>query len=69
MRCPCRGCPDRSEGCHGRCERYRAYDLERREIRREKLANRDVTDILQQSKMEWFDRMAIREKKRGKKIR
>lgn len=22
---PCYGCPDRTVGCHGRCEKYRVY--------------------------------------------
>ena len=22
---PCKDCPDRAEGCHGRCERYAAF--------------------------------------------
>ena len=25
MVCPCKDCPDRDEGCHGKCERYKAY--------------------------------------------
>ena len=23
--CPCRGCVDRDEACHGRCERYQGW--------------------------------------------
>ena len=23
--CPCKGCKDREQGCHGRCERYSAW--------------------------------------------
>ena len=37
MKCPCRGCPDRTITCHGVCERYqdwkKNYDDERRWIR------------------------------------
>ena len=25
MRAPCKDCPDRTVGCHGRCERYQAF--------------------------------------------
>lgn len=25
MNAPCKDCPDRSPGCHSRCERYKAY--------------------------------------------
>lgn len=25
---PCYNCKERSEGCHGTCERYKAYDAE-----------------------------------------
>lgn len=32
MRAPCRGCKERAEGCHGRCERYAAYRAERDEM-------------------------------------
>lgn len=27
---PCKGCGDRAEGCHGRCERYAAFKEENR---------------------------------------
>lgn len=26
---PCMNCPDRMVGCHGRCERYKAFRAER----------------------------------------
>ena len=25
MKAPCKGCPDRAVGCHGKCEQYTAY--------------------------------------------
>ena len=31
MTCPCRGCPFREVGCHGRCEIYRDWVREFRE--------------------------------------
>ncbi len=36
--CPCKGCPERHEACHGHCERYKTWvqpimeDRKRREI-------------------------------------
>lgn len=33
MSVPCKDCPDREVGCHGRCEKYKAYDLDRQRIR------------------------------------
>lgn len=29
---PCHGCPDRTVGCHGTCEAYKAYRAERETI-------------------------------------
>lgn len=29
MSSPCKDCPDRILGCHGRCERYKAFRAER----------------------------------------
>lgn len=41
MNAPCKDCPDRSQGCHARCEKYAAFhaDNERR-----KAANRADID-------------------------
>ena len=33
MNSPCKGCADRAVGCHGRCEKYLAFDAERVKIR------------------------------------
>lgn len=32
MKAPCKDCTERHDGCHGKCERYRAYreDIENR---------------------------------------
>lgn len=29
MKPPCKGCPDRAMGCHGKCEEYAAFKAER----------------------------------------
>ena len=31
---PCRGCEDRAEGCHAKCERYETFREELREYQR-----------------------------------
>ena len=28
MKCPCKGCEDRTITCHGNCERYKEYKIE-----------------------------------------
>ena len=30
---PCKDCPDRAEGCHGRCEKYQSFYRQRQEER------------------------------------
>lgn len=29
MRAPCYNCPERKEGCHGKCDKYAAYKKEK----------------------------------------
>lgn len=31
MKAPCKDCPDREVGCHGKCEKYARYKAERNE--------------------------------------
>lgn len=33
MIAPCKDCPDRHIGCHGKCEKYQEYDAEQKKIR------------------------------------
>lgn len=33
--CPCKGCSERTETCHGACERYNEYRIKERDYRRE----------------------------------
>lgn len=37
MKPPCRYCDKRCLGCHSTCKEYKAYDEERKEIRRERM--------------------------------
>lgn len=36
MNAPCKGCQDRALGCHGCCERYRAFTARNSEVREAK---------------------------------
>lgn len=36
MDCPCRTCQNHAEGCHGRCDGYKAYRTRLDEIRAER---------------------------------
>ena len=43
--CPCKGCDERHEACHDRCERYRAWQAtvaKRNEARRAAYENADL---------------------------
>lgn len=44
MDAPCKDCPDRMINCHATCEKYKAYDKERQEIRKQK--ERDAISYL-----------------------
>ena len=41
MRSPCRDCPERTVGCHGKCEAYKAYRGVLDEINRKRLLYRE----------------------------
>lgn len=36
MIAPCKDCPDRVVGCHGKCEKYQAYRVEVDELKLER---------------------------------
>lgn len=43
--CPCKDCPDRAPGCHGKCERFLAWQKwneERRDRERNERRSKDV---------------------------
>ena len=50
MKQPCYNCPDREMGCHGRCERYKAYRAEVDAIKAKKKAESDIVDAIQEAK-------------------
>ena len=61
MRCPCRGCPDRTITCHGFCERYRDW---REVFEKEKEWKRRQNPIYSETCKKKLDSNAIR-KARG----
>lgn len=42
MNSPCRDCPDRTADCHCTCEKYLAYQAERKEIARQRATEREM---------------------------
>lgn len=69
MRVPCYGCGERREGCHAVCERYRAYDEERKAMREESSQWKEAQRTVISGKKEYLDKIAVREKRRGRRIR
>lgn len=43
---PCYGCTERAPDCHGRCERYKAYEAQRAEARKQKDLNIERMELL-----------------------
>ena len=39
---PCMDCPDRHEGCHGKCEDYKAYKAAKEKARENERKSKDV---------------------------
>lgn len=40
--CPCYGCQERTAGCHGTCERYKAWDGKRQAERQERIKKTSI---------------------------
>ena len=62
MNAPCKGCPDRTLGCHGTCKKYKAFDNERQKARQNRLESGEQTEI----SLKRWDRIQ-KERKRDKK--
>ena len=43
---PCMDCPDRHVGCHGECEKYKAYDAALKEIRKARADQAELDQFL-----------------------
>ena len=61
--CPCCGCQERSVGCHGTCERYKAWDGKRQA---EKLERFRKTSILHEADKRKRRRLTITEGEEGR---
>lgn len=46
QRSPCYKCADRSQGCHGSCERYAAFDRERKKVQHRRKLEFDVSEAI-----------------------
>ena len=39
---PCKDCPERHEGCHGKCDGYKAYKAAKQQAREDERKRKDV---------------------------
>lgn len=46
---PCMECADRETGCHGRCERYRAYQEIRTDALKQKRKYQEIAEAIYES--------------------
>lgn len=44
MQVPCFGCGDRKQGCHGSCDRYKAFAAQASEERERRVARKNQID-------------------------
>ena len=49
---PCKDCPDRKMGCHGRCEKYLAF----RAVQTEESERKHMIAVSTKSDKTWFER-------------
>lgn len=51
---PCdQNCPERSETCHGTCEKYRNYDADNKKRREEKDADKEYIAYIVNKRKKW----------------
>lgn len=60
LHCPCKDCPDREVGCHGKCKRYAEW---RKVLEEKRHADRIITDSTRTISAD-AARWIMREKKR-----
>ncbi len=64
MICPCKGCGDRLAGCHGKCERYKQWKLDRssftEDIRRARAHDYPQKSMADEKR--WYDTLRDRKK-------
>lgn len=46
MTVPCKDCPDRVQGCHGNCEKYKEFRARCEELRANNFRRRDVNSYI-----------------------
>ena len=61
MRCPCRGCHDRTITCHGVCEKYQGWKKKNEDVKR---WIRDQNPVVSENMLKVKNRN-IRQKARG----
>lgn len=42
LKAPCKDCPDRYLGCHDHCDKYKAFDVERKAIQEQRFKQRQT---------------------------
>ncbi len=42
MNAPCKGCPDRHEACHDKCEKYQTYHAERMQMSEDRRIEKEI---------------------------
>ena len=45
MKCPCKGCVDRTVTCHGRCPRYEEFKKDKEEQNKRKYLENDAKQL------------------------
>ena len=46
MKGPCKNCPDRYPGCHGKCDKYIEYDKYNKEVQKKRMEHKQLNDVL-----------------------
>ena len=64
--CPCKGCQDRTEGCHSRCERYKECKRKHDEIMKAKRES-VINDIPDSSLRQYWRNLRLANRKYTKK--
>lgn len=59
MNSPCRDCPDRTADCHCTCEKYLAYQRERKEIAKKRIED----DVMYAYKKQKYKRLTEKYKR------
>lgn len=69
MKVPCYKCDKRHEGCHAECDIYKVWQMKHSKALAEQSMAREAARTVLSGKLEYLDRIAVREKRRGRRIR